>query len=53
VSIAPVQPPIGLFASPTWTDPLGESYEVVVYNSLVVDRESKSSSSLSLARSDS
>ena len=41
VRVAPVQQPIGLFASPTWSEHIGGSYEVVVYNSLVVDRESK------------
>jgi hypothetical protein len=45
--VSPVQPPIGLFASPTWgSEPVGDSYEVVVYNSLVVDRDSELPSEL-------
>lgn len=41
VSITPVQPPSGLFASPVWQDATaGKEFEVVVYNSLTVDPES-------------
>lgn len=44
VRVAPVQPLLGLFAAPTWDEePINDSYEVVVYNSLIVDKSSESS----------
>ncbi|ODN73682.1 hypothetical protein L202_07228 [Cryptococcus amylolentus CBS 6039] len=42
IPIAPVQPPLGLFASPLWApaEQQKDSFDVVVYNSLAVDPSS-------------
>ena len=51
--MAPVQPPLGLFASPIWQVGQDQTeFNVVVYNSLTIDPQGESNSHYSQDQAD-